>query len=115
MADYRRANFVPLTTNQLSLDALKAKYLNLRFNLPIQTSMIVSEKYVANLPGLADDVYGTIDFWWVIAMFNGIIDPINDMRIGRMINLPRYDDVVSFLNRDFPSTVNTATSNITEI
>jgi len=46
---------------------------------------------------LAFDLYGDAAFWWVFAMRNPntIKDPINDMRPGIQIYLPKKDTLIS--------------------
>lgn len=41
--------------------------------------------------------YGTPDLWWVIYEFNGIRDPLFDLRAGQILRIPDLDRVLDAL------------------
>lgn len=56
----------------------------------------ITDKYL-NRPDLISlDVYGKVDFWWVIMKLNGIDDMYNDFTLGDVIQIPAIADVEEF-------------------
>lgn len=81
-----------------TLDYLSAKYKNLRFILPANQSYVISTRDKANAPGLAFQFYGDRGYWWVICLYNGILDPINGFEPGMVIQLPTLADINALLS-----------------
>ena len=79
-------------------DYLSPKYINIKFLLQAAKSYIVDVNDAANAPGIAFAFYGSVDYWWVVCMFNGIIDPITELTPGRVLQLPTLADVNAFLS-----------------
>lgn len=44
---------------------------------------------------ISQKAYGTPDLWWVIYEFNGIKDPLFDMKIGQILRIPQIDRVLN--------------------
>jgi hypothetical protein len=40
--------------------------------------------------------YGTVGFWWVILVVNGIQDPFNELTSGLILTIPNVLDIYSF-------------------
>jgi len=40
--------------------------------------------------------YGTVRFWWVIMLINGIDNPLADMEVGQILKIPSKLDIYSF-------------------
>lgn len=97
MIDFRRANFLPLTIDSKRLDWLSAYYIDMQIEVPASRSFEITDPWVANLPGLAFNMYDDINLWWVLALYNGIVDPINDVYVGRTMRAPNKEDVVAYL------------------
>jgi hypothetical protein len=51
----------------------------------------VTQKYVKRPDLLSYDLYGDSNFWWVFVLYNRnlILDPINDLTLGKKIIVPR--------------------------
>ena len=98
MYSYRRANYIQLTTNRQALDLLNTNYTDIKFALPAVRKIFVTDAFEANLPGIAYQLWGDPDFgyWWVLGLFNGIIDPINDVVRGRVLLIPDINDIKRF-------------------
>ena len=95
--DYRQANYVPLD-NYGRLDILKAKYTNLKFSVPASSTFQVTSAYEFNLPGISLAVYNDMDFWWAIALYNDIYDPLTDVVVSRMLLIPDMTSLLNLLN-----------------
>jgi hypothetical protein len=59
----------------------------------------VTDAFESNLPGLAYRLWGDPDYgyWWVLGLYNGIIDPLEDLPTGRELLVPDIDDVKKYL------------------
>lgn len=62
---------------------------------------VINKTYQFRPDLLAFDLYGDSALWWVFAMRNPntIKDPINDMRPGMQIYLPKKDTLISTLGQ----------------
>ena len=98
--DLSRSEFLKASpSNPQSLDYVAARYKNLKWELRPEKTYRVSEQDRSNLPGIAFRMYGDVDYWWVIALFNGIIDPISDIAPPLVLLLPSQASINTFLSR----------------
>jgi hypothetical protein len=86
------------TTKNPYRDYLSPKYLNIKYLLPASKSYIVDASDQANAPGIAFKFYGSVDYWWVVCMYNGILDPITEFKPGLVLQLPSLSSVNAFLS-----------------
>lgn len=98
--DLNRRTYMKIggTTKKPALDCLSAKYKNIKFVLTPQISYVITSADTANLPGLSSQIYGSRDYWWVIGLFNGILDPIGGLEPGMVLQLPTLADINAFLS-----------------
>lgn len=54
---------------------------------------------------ISKKAYGSYNFGWLIALHNGIMNPFEEYKIGRMIKIPSLDDYYKFYNRNTYSDV----------
>ena len=59
---------------------------------------VVEKKWVGRLDLIAAAFLGEPRHWWVIAQYNNILDPHNEIIEGRVIFIPTIDRVNSLLN-----------------
>jgi hypothetical protein len=97
MSRFSIENSIPLTSDGLSLDVFTAKFRDIRYILPVQTNITVDASSEANLPYLADKYLQDQDLWWVILMFNGLVDPIEDVTIGTTLRIPDKRSLTALL------------------
>lgn len=90
---------IQLMDGTYDLDVQSSEYANVRWNVPVDRLVTITAPYVANLPGLAYDVYGNQDYWRAILAFNGLQDPISDVQVGVVIGLPNDAGLQAFLTR----------------
>jgi hypothetical protein len=93
-----RSSYVDPSSVPQTLDYLSARYLNIKFIVPARNSFTVTQAYEANAPGIAFDFYGSADYWWVILLFNGIVEPLEELVAGRVLQLPGLADINAFLS-----------------
>jgi hypothetical protein len=57
-------------------------------------------KEILHRPDLiADRVYGNPDLWWVIYEFNGIKDPLFDLKPGQVLRIPEIGRVLAAIDK----------------
>lgn len=37
--------------------------------------------------------YGKVEWWWIIAQYNGIINPLRELMVGVTLIIPNYNEV----------------------
>lgn len=92
-----RSKYIPVESITLSdysyqyvevLDHLGAGY-NLIFDQDIQfEEFMISESNAGRLDIISWLSYQTVDYWWVIGYFNGIVNPFYELTPGRIIRIP---------------------------
>lgn len=40
--------------------------------------------------------YGTVHFWWIIMLVNGIDNPLTDIEVGQILKIPSKLDIYAF-------------------
>lgn len=98
--DLNRVSYLSLggNTKKPALDYLSPKYLNIKYLLPAAKAYNMTSADQANAPGIAFSFYGSADYWWVVCLYNGILDPITELTPGRVLQLPNLADVNAFLS-----------------
>ena len=101
-SDYPRKNYIPTVDVTLTdfsfqketvLDHMKADY-NSMFNKALPyTDFMVDESVAGRLDLIAWKVYGSVDLWWVLGYYNGIVNPIYELEPGKTLKIPRLTDV----------------------
>lgn len=57
------------------------------------TVYTVENFYVSRLDLLASAFYGESRYWWIIAQYNNILDPINEVTAGRVLLIPSKERI----------------------
>lgn len=98
--DLNRATYLAVggPSKRPYLDYLSPKYLNMQYQVAASKNYNVDQSDQANAPGIAFNFYGSTDYWWVVCMYNGILDPITEFTPGRVLQLPTLADVNAFLS-----------------
>lgn len=96
--DYNWSRYTPLDNTDDAYSPSKSAYKNIRFALPVAQQVTINSVYAANLPGLANDVYGDTSLWRMILAYNGLQDAISDICVGKVLSLPAKADVISYLS-----------------
>lgn len=61
------------------------------------TIVVITQEYTKRPELLSSKAYGTPDYWWVIYEFNGIMDPLFDLKIDQVLRIPSLERVVRAL------------------
>lgn len=77
----------PINNQSRTLDWLNAPYLK------INEITSFTEYYIKNVEAYRADIlsfkfYGTVDYWYVIPQYNGILNPLQDLHEGLKIKVP---------------------------
>ncbi len=97
------ANFKPLnryTNGIVTFTRNNQKFLVLRepLDLPLDNTdvLVTITQDIARRPDLISfKAYGNPDFWWVIYEYNGIRDPVFDLKSGQILRIPTLERVNS--------------------
>jgi hypothetical protein len=101
-------NFLATTEDGSSLDLHSAKFRDLPMLVSSSRRVVIDSSTEANLPLLAHTYLGAKELWWAILMYNGMLDPITDVYIGRTVLIPSRTQMISLLeagNRSNLSTI----------
>ena len=90
----------PFNTKSKYYSPFKSNYKNLRYKLSSKQTYTVSTDDLANFVGISYKLYGTVDLWRVILDFNGLNDPISDLYIGQVLQIPSKTDILTLLSED---------------
>ena len=76
------------------------EHTGLRESITASTIYEVSEAFENRAPSIAHEVYGDEKYWWVICLFNGILDPTRDMTVGLRLRIPDKAELDAYLSRN---------------
>jgi hypothetical protein len=96
--DLNRATYITPTKKKDRFDFVSARYKNMRWLLRHTETYEVTASDTANLPGIAFRVYGDVGYWWILGMYNGIIDPVADIRPPLTLGIPSLSSINTFLS-----------------
>lgn len=97
MSRFDLSNFCSLTEDGQDLDLFSAKFRNLALTSATNRVVTVDASTEANLPYLAEKYLGTSRLWWAILMYNGLLDPIEDITIGTKLAIPSRSSLITIL------------------
>lgn len=80
-------------------DHLNASYSNIREDITDFTWFTITDVEAGMADLLAYRFYEDETLWWVICLFNGIIDPLADLYTGRRIRIPAQNSIELYLTR----------------
>jgi hypothetical protein len=95
--DLHRASYLKPSVDSNRLNYLSAKYKNIKFLVQPRQQYVVTYTDRANAPGLAFSIYGDRDYWWILCLYNGILNPIDEIAPGTVLRLPSINDINNFL------------------
>jgi len=80
-------------TTEVSSFALEMWDVNILPSDPSDIVYFVEKKYEEKPHLLGYVFYGDTGLWWVICLYNGIIDPINEIVEGKLLLIPTIDRI----------------------
>lgn len=43
------------------------------------------------------EMYNTVNYWWIICMVNGIMNPFTDIKVGKVLIIPSIFDIYTYV------------------
>lgn len=103
MTDFNRTNIYGIKEDNQGdkiLDVLNFGFVKLLRTLQLGKIHTVVKDEEFNLPLISWREFGVKDAWWLIAQFNGIIDPMSEITIGKELRIPTIDSIESSLEEN---------------
>lgn len=114
---YDRSTYLPIkyiTTDAgrvKALDLYSARYSEALRGISNFTSFQVTDDVEHRLDIISNKAYGTPDLWWVIGVYNGVLNPMWELLTGSYLRIPARADVEFILQNkandtsitDFPT------------
>jgi hypothetical protein len=97
MARFDSSNFMDIKDDDL--DVFSAQFKNIRFKIPVSQIVEVDASTESNLPLLAEQYLGDQYLWWILLDYNGLVDPIEDIYPGKLLNIPDRRAVIALLDQ----------------
>ena len=100
-----RTNFIPtvVTTSngiqQTELDVLNAAYISIDYSNISYNQYIVTAVTAYQLDLISYNFYGDESYWWLIAQFNRIFDPVNEIVPGKILLIPSPTQAMQLLQQ----------------
>lgn len=110
VTQYDINQFMAITDDGGSLNFWDADFRNLNLIISATETVLVDAEWSYNLPGLAAKKLGSRHLWWVLMVYNGLSDPINDVVPGVTLAIPDRHRLLAFLEATKAAR---ATANIT--
>ena len=92
-----RTNFYNIVRND-DIDEYDYMHNNLtKFKMKYSVSYYRIEEADLQRPDIISyKIYGSIAYWWLLMMINGIENPLKDMEVGQLIQVPNVLDIYEF-------------------
>lgn len=105
-SDYLPRSYVGTASKELDLvlDYMAASYLNLSDSITKYSTHVISQAFEGRPDLISYKLYGTVDLWWVICQFNGVVNPLTDLEVGKLLKAPDYSQVMHFLQTSLEET-----------
>lgn len=90
-------NYLQITPDGDHLNFWDAPFKDMHLYVPESTRIVIDAASAANLPGLADKYLGSPYYWWVLLMYNGLSDAVNEVVPGKILSIPDLQRLGVFL------------------
>jgi hypothetical protein len=97
--DFNWSSYTPLDSTGTNYDLFSSAYKNIAFGIQPNTQYQITKMDMANLPGLAYKFFGDVSLWRLILSYNGISDPLSEVAVGVVLNIPARADVIAYLSQ----------------
>lgn len=103
MSSFLTEKLIPLSVDAGGFDLFTSRIRDIQYCVPTQMYITVDASTEANLPGIAHKFLQDYSLWFVLMVYNGIVDPIGEVSIGTKIAIPKKRSLMSFLEGPAPS------------
>lgn len=107
MSSYSYDQFTKATEDGGTINIWDAAFANLHLYVTTSETVTVDATWETNLPGLAAEKLGTRYLWWAILMYNGLIDPLRDIKPGVKLRIPDRSSLLSYMQTVLASSSST--------
>ena len=97
---YDYSQFTPIDSTGSAFNVFKSAYVNIKYGPPTNTQYPVQLHDMCNLPGICYNLYGDTSFWRGLISFNGIVDPLQEIYPGLILNVPSKSDIIAYLAKN---------------
>ena len=87
------------------MDYMSAPYLNLNEYITKYSTHVISQAFEGRPDLISHKLYGSVDLWWVVCQFNGVVNPFTDLYVGLLIKVPDYSQLMHVLHEALEETV----------
>ncbi len=102
---YERNTYIPTqvlrqgdsSEGKLYIDFLRAEYQEEILGIRVFTEYQINMATEGRLDIISNILYGTPSLWWVIGMYNGIVNPIWELPVGKKLKIPDRNSVDTML------------------
>lgn len=107
MSNYSYDQFTSATDDGGSIDIWDAAFNNLHLYVTTAETITIDATWESNLPGLAAEKLGSRYLWWALLMYNGLIDPLRDVKPGVRLRIPDRSSLLSYMQSVLASSSST--------
>lgn len=97
--DYNWSNYTPIDSTGSNYDLFNSAYVNVRFQVQPTTQYQITKTDMANLPGMAYRFFGDTSLWRALMRYNGLSDPISQIAVGLVLNVPTKSDLLAYISQ----------------
>lgn len=103
-----RRDYIPVAQYQPSkysatrvdiLDYLAASYTNMRQDVQSTVLHKVTENDATHPDLISFKYYEREDLWWIICMYNSIVNPLTELTVGKVLRIPNLVEVNNLLTQ----------------
>jgi hypothetical protein len=78
------------------LGFLDLSYINMVRKLRYDRVHTVNQSEEGNLQLISFTYYNTIELWWILAMYNGVVNPITEVITGLRLKVPTLTSIEDY-------------------
>lgn len=99
---FQRSQYIKITDDNLDVFSYRYSLRNLQQEITGYSVITLSAEYISAPELISDDLYRNQKMWWIICLYNGIINPITDLIPGTNLKIPDLDQVKEYLSNIEP-------------
>lgn len=98
---YSRTNLISIVQSDSGsyLEMVDGNFVRFLSELKYDKSFMVTEAVAGRLEFISYQLYKTINLWWVIGLYNGIVNPFKEVVAGKIIKIPTKDSIDSYFKK----------------
>lgn len=93
----RSSRYVSGGTTEVNANAIEWWERDVISTFDDDTVYVVEKRFVGRLDLITATFLGEPRYWWVVAMYNNLLDPVDELTEGSVIYIPALEKVKSIL------------------